>query len=302
MPKLSVVIVNYNTRALTLACLQSVYQAAARGQLDSDMECILVDNASRDDSLAAIGANFPQVRLIANRVNNYFSAGYAQGVAAAIGDYIVVLNADMVVRGNALGQLLAAVAANAEIGAATTSMYFADDTLQHNCADFPTLWDTILDYSLLGKLLAKHKAARRARLWYANWDRCSSRTVDILPGSCIMAPRAIWKQTGGFDARMLMYFSDDYFCRQVQALGKSTFYIVSDGITHYEGASKNHSTWSIGVYMRDLLVYARLVYGRGGQWLLALLIWPTWLAQWLKAKQQASQRARQPTATLPPPV
>jgi GT2 family glycosyltransferase len=279
---LSVVLVNYNTRQLLLDCLASVYQSADRSALR--LECIVIDNASADNSPEAVQAQFPQVQLIANSQNRYFSAAYTQGVNLAAGRYVVVINSDMLIKGETLAQLVRQMESDPGIGAATTTMFFPDGRLQRNGARFTPFRYLLLNYTLLGKLFPGRLRAFNDWLWYRDWDRGTRRQIDVLPGSCIIASQEVWQATGGFDARMLMYFSDDYLSRAVQKLGKQTVYLVSDGIVHYEGASaKQMSAWALRTYLRDLLVYTRLVYGRPAQVILAVLLLPTWIAMRLKA-------------------
>ncbi len=276
-PLLSIVIVNYKSAALTLDCLASIFRAPVPA-----MEIVVIDNASHDGSVEQIRAAYPHIRLIANTENTYFSAAYTQGVNLAHGQYVVVLNADMVVQGRALHQLLAQVQAEPGIGAATTTMFFPDGRLQRNGARHTSFGYLLLNYTLVGKVLRHPLEARKAWLWYADWDRTTARDIDVLPGSCIIARRETWLAAGAFDARMKMYFSDDYFSLRIKRLGLRTVYLVSEGIIHYEGASKSMSAWALRMYIRDLLVYTRLVFGRPAQWLLAILIFPTWLAQRLR--------------------
>lgn len=274
---LSVVVVNYNTRDLLLDFLQSIYQTVL------PIECIVIDNASQDGSVEAVQSAYPQTQVVVNTQNRYFSAGYTQGVMLAQGRYILVLNSDMVVKGDTLRQLVQGMEASPHIGAATTTMFFPDGRLQRNCAHFTPLWYLCLNYSFLGKLFPARLSKANEWLWYQDWDRTTPRPVESLSGSCIIARRETWQRIGGFEARMVMYFSDDYFSRQVLGLGLENHYLVSDGIIHYEGATaKKRSAWSLRIYMHDLLVYTRLVYGRVAACLLAVLIAPTYAAQRLR--------------------
>lgn len=283
-PLLSVVVVNYNTRQFTLDCLASLYESARRSGLT--IEVIVIDNASSDGSPSAIRAAYPSAQIVANTANHYFSAAYTQGVAQAQGEYVIVLNSDMVVRGETLGQLVRALNADSTIGAATTNLYTPDGRLQRTGARFTPYPYLVLQYTFLGKILAARLRRLNDWLWYADWDRTTARDIDVLPGSCIIARRAVWQQTGGFDARMLMYFSDDYLSRAVQGLGKRTVYLQSDGIVHYEGGSSRQiSAWVLRTYLRDLLVYTRLVYGRAAQLTLAILLVPTWVMQRLRVRR-----------------
>jgi GT2 family glycosyltransferase len=279
--ELSVVVVNYNTRQLTLDCLSSIYRSGT----GLTLEVIVIDNASTDGSAEAICAAFPQVVFVANATNRYFSAAYTQGIHMARGQYVLVLNPDMVVQGQTLSQLLDQFKADPALGAATTVMYFPDGRLQRNGSRFTPLGYLALNYTFLGKVFARHLRKSSEWLWYADWDRRTTRDIDVLPGSCIIAAKATWLAAGAFDARMKMYFSDDYFSRRVQQLSKRTVYLLSDGIIHYEGASaKQMSAWALRTYLRDLLIYTQLVFGRPAQALLAVLLIPTYIAQRIRAR------------------
>jgi GT2 family glycosyltransferase len=280
-PDLSIVIVNYRVKRLLLDCLASIYRR--EGKTPLSIECIVIDNASGDGSVEAVQASYPDVKLLANAQNRYFSAAYTQGIWAATGRYVLALNPDMIVEGDTLAQLVRHMDARPEVGAATTTMRFPDGTLQRTGSRFVTFGYLLYRYTLLGKLFTKRLRAYEDWLWYADWDRRTERPIDLLPGSCIIASQATWLAAGGFDRRMLLYFSDDYVSRAVQKLGKQTVYLISDGIIHYEGASSRNTQKRIGAYFRDLLVYTRLVFGRPAQIVLGILIIPTWVVQRLKA-------------------
>jgi GT2 family glycosyltransferase len=285
VPDLSIVIVNYNTCNLLLDLLESIYTNPNHSFLQ--FECIVIDNASSDGSAAEIPARYPQVRFVANAQNRFFSAAYTQGIQQAEGRYILAINPDMVVEGNTLAQLVQQMDADSTIGAATTTMHSRDGELQRNGSRFVTLNYLLLQYTFWGKLLPQRFRAARDWLWYADWDRTSRRAIDVLPGCCIIASRETWAAVGGFDDRMLIYFSDDYVSRAVQRLGKQTVYLVSDGIIHYEGASTRIrrvlTPRFLRIYFHDLLVYTRLIFGRPTQVMLAILLIPTWIVQRLKA-------------------
>lgn len=278
---LSVAIVSYNTRQLLLDCLASIYQTAG----DLSIECIVVDNASSDGSVQAIRQHFPQVQLIANTENRYFSAANNQAIYAASGQYILLLNPDTKVCGRTLAQLVAYMKAVPEVGAATTTMRFPDGTLQRNGSRFTSFAYLLFHYTWLGKLWRRRQRAYEDWLWYSDWDRTTTHQVDVLPGCCIIASRGIWRAIGGLDPRMLMYFSDDFLSQAVQRMGQQTMYVASDGIVHYENAStRQGSRRALNLYMHDLLVYTCLTFGRAAQLILAVLLAPTWLIQLTKAR------------------
>lgn len=97
-PKLSIIIVSFNTRDVTDECLRSIYTAEWR----DDFEIIVIDNASKDGSCEMINNKYPQVRLIENSENVLFAKANNQGAAIAKGDYVLLLNSDTIVEKNNL--------------------------------------------------------------------------------------------------------------------------------------------------------------------------------------------------------
>ena len=285
MLDLSIVIVNHNTRQLLLDCLESIYGRAQ----DIGYEVIVVDNASSDGSAEAVQAQFPEVILIVNAVGRYFAGGNNQGIAVAQGRYILALNPDTLVLSDTLAQLVQQMDARLDIGAATTIQYTADKQVLPNGSRQVTYGYLLFQYTFLGKLFPHRLQAYRDWLWYADWDRMSEHEVGVLPGSCIIASREIWAAIGGFHEALLIYFTEDVLSAAVQALGKRTVYLVTDGIIHYEGAATFDSQTRtltgryLNMYLRSLLTYTALSFGRLAQALLAIMIVPTWIVQWLKA-------------------
>ena len=161
---LSVVIVNYNTRQMTLDCLASIMTAAA----DLHVELILIDNASTDGSVAAIREAFPAAVVIVNQHNVYFSAACNQGLMAARGRYALLLNPDTVVQPGTLGQLVTYMDTNAQVGAATTTMRFPNGTLQRNGSQPAGFSYLAVHYTWLGKLFPRWRQALNNDLWYGD--------------------------------------------------------------------------------------------------------------------------------------
>ena len=108
--ELSVIIISYNTRKLTLECLESLYKETA----DINFETILVDNASRDDSVSAVKEEYPQVRVIALKENIGFARANNLASESACGRYLLFLNPDTVIINNAVENILVFAQQNPE--------------------------------------------------------------------------------------------------------------------------------------------------------------------------------------------
>ena len=277
--QLSTVICNYNTRDELARALQSLLDHA--GTLAH--EIIVVDNASHDGSAEMVRQRFPTVRLIESGENRWFSGGNNLGMRAAQGDYVLILNPDTIILPGALQTLVAYLNEHPAAGAVTARMTFADGRLQRNCSQFITYADLLLGYTFLGVLLRAWRNQRRAVMWYSDWDRESTRAVDVAPGSCIMARRAILNQIDHFDERLKLFFTDDELCQKIAGSGAALHYVAEATIIHDEHASLNQvPRLTQRVYFEDLLTYTRLYIGSLQAGLLAGLLVPTRAAMNLK--------------------
>ena len=151
MPDVSVVIVNYNTREPLRRCLESI--KAERGSLD--LEVIIVDNASKDDSASMIRQVMPEAVLIEPGHNTWFSGGNNIGFQKATADTIYILNADTRLQPNGLQTMLDYLRAHPDVGAVTCRMEYPEGGLQQTCSRVPDYLNLLLGYTFLGVLLKR---------------------------------------------------------------------------------------------------------------------------------------------------
>lgn len=139
--KLSVNILNYNTAGLLKSCLSAVL--ASKGFEARELEVIVVDNNSSDNSVEMVRKDYPDVKLVRNRKNLGFSAGNNVGIKVARGNFLLLLNTDTLVEPDALVTVLNAMENDRSIGAATCLLQTADgkiDPASHR--GFPTPWNS----------------------------------------------------------------------------------------------------------------------------------------------------------------
>lgn len=285
--KLSTVICNYNTRDKLARALESLQQQAA----GLAHEIIVADNASNDGSAAMVRARFPDVRLFETGANLWFSGGNNVGIRAAQGAYVLILNPDTVILPGALDTLIAYLDAHPAVGAVTSRMIWDDGRLQMNGSRFPAFGDLLLAYSGVGVLFPGWRERRRRRMWYADWDRESTRAIEVAPGSCLMVRREILAAIGGFDEALKLFYTDDDLCRQIRQTGAAIHYVAEATIIHDEHASVDQVPRTTRrVYFEDMLAYAQKYHGRLAAGVLAIALGPTRLAMELK------RRAKTPPA------
>lgn len=230
---LSILVVSYNTRALTLACLASVYEQTQ----ESSYEVIVVDNQSADDSAKAIAEQYPQVRLICTDKNIGFAAANNMAAREARGQYLMLLNPDTYLLENAADHLLCFAKQNSRAGIWGGRTLYPDGRLNpYSCWARPTLWSSICLVTGLSRLLS-HTTLFNPEA-YGGWKRDSVREVDIVTGCFFLIRKQNWDRLGGFDAAFFMYGEEADLCLRARAAGLTAVLDPDSVIVHYGGASE----------------------------------------------------------------
>lgn len=283
-PRLSILIVSYNTREMTLACLDSIV-AETRAV---DYEIIVVDNASADGSAEAIAAHPAGVRLCALNENLGFAAGNNLAARHACGDLILLLNPDTVVISEAIDRVVAFSERRPEAMIWGGRTVFADGRLNPASA-----WGRMTPWRLLCRATGLTALGAKTSLLngeaMGGWTRESEREVDIVSGCFLLLSRRLWRRLGGFDPLFFMYGEEADLCLRARVLGARPAVAPEATIIHHGGASEATRE---GKMVRLLAAKASLIDRHFPRWQrragLALhAAWPLtrWLA--LAAKSQA---------------
>jgi hypothetical protein len=227
--ELSIVIVNFNTKDLTVGCVKSIEREAK----DLKFEVLLTDNGSNDGSVEA----FKKIKeewywkdrftLILNDSNTGYAKANNQGIRRAKGKYILLLNNDTVVHPNALQNLLKFAEKTPNAGVIGSRLLNIDGSLQMSCYHFPTITNAIKEY-WLGKKGLFEKFAPKGN---------DPVTVDSVVGAAFLITPEAKKKVGILDERYFAYFEDIDYCRQTWKQGLKVYYLPESVITHYHGAT-----------------------------------------------------------------
>lgn len=234
--KLSIIIVNYNTFALTKQTIDSVLCK----KHDFNYEIILVDNASSDGSIEALEECFKEecknqlIHIIKNTDNLGFAKANNIGMRRAKGTYILLLNSDTEVEGNCLENCLKQMEQNEKLGALGCKVVLPNGTLDHACKrGFPTPKASL--YYFL-------KWDKKDPIKYGQYDALhlgedEVGEVDALMGAFMLMPRKVLDEVGLLDEDFFMYGEDIDLCFRIKAAGYSILYYPKERITHYKGGS-----------------------------------------------------------------
>jgi GT2 family glycosyltransferase len=267
--KLSIVIVNWNTRDLLATCLESVLASAA----NSEMEVIVVDNASSDGSARMVRERFPQVYLIENQTNVGFACANNQAMQRCRGRFVLLLNSDTRVLSDALGQLVAFLEGHPRAGAAGPTLLNGDGSLQPSCHPMLTpareFWRLIFLDTLL------HRATYGAGFWNSSLPR----PVEVIKGACLMLRREALSEVGLLDETYFMYTEEMDLCLRLAQAGWQLWWVPAAQIIHYGEASSRQAAQDmyIQLYRSKIQFYRKF----GGEtrasffkWLVRLAYWP----------------------------
>lgn len=273
---LSIVILSWNTKALTSACLDSLRSDEA----ETTRELIVVDNGSEDGSADHIAEHYPEVILVRNPDNRLYAEGNNQGARRATGKWLCTLNSDTEVRPGALDKLVRWLKDHPDYGAASAKLVNPDGSVQPACTRFPGLLDPIADSTRLGSAIPICKRyARYQRM--SDFDHMHSRDVDQPPGAVMVFDREEYLAYGGLDPVLSLFFNDVDMCKRLWADGRRIRFVADAEVVHHGGASttlftnKNRNS----IWFRNRESFYEKHYGSlGKQWLRGVLV--MWAAEY----------------------
>jgi GT2 family glycosyltransferase len=230
-PRLSVVIVNWNTRDYLLGALKSIYDAP----LTFSFEVIVVDNGSTDSSAEAVAREFPQVNLIANPENNGYAAGNNQGLRASNGECVLLLNPDVVLPRGGLERAIEILSGRPEVGALGVRLVDPDGTPQRSVRGFPTPWAVFCEAVGLSRLFPMSPTFASYRMSWFTYDH--EAEVDQPMGTFLLIPRRALEEVGLLDERFPIFFNEVDWCYRARQKGWKILFSPEAEIVHYGGGS-----------------------------------------------------------------
>lgn len=227
----SVVIVNFNAGEFLSDAVASVF---AQGV--PPVECIVVDNASRDDSIARLRSHIPDPRLniLEQDSNLGFAAGCNRGIARASGAFVLLMNPDCFLEEDSLERMVAALAENEDAGAVGPLILNADGTEQRGCRrDIPTPWQIFCVGVGLHRLMPNHP---RFRSFNQLGIDLPGEVVQVqsVSGACILIRHETIEQVGLLDERYFLHFEDLDWCMRAGESGHQILF-QPDATAHHIG-------------------------------------------------------------------
>lgn len=253
---LSIIIVNYNTGALTSACIESCLSQ----KLSPQTEIIVVDNGSSDNSVSFLRSDFPEITVINNKRNQGLAAGVNKALNAAHGQFYLVLNPDIIALPGSIPTLIDFLKQHPGVGVAGGQLLSPSGKVQYSCYRFYRLLTIIYRRTLLGRTSFGKKEIDTFLM--KDFDHNSRRDVDWLMGSCLAVRASAVKEVGGMDERFFLYFEDVDWCRRFWQGGWRVTYVPEAKFSHFhQQSSRQGSTigiitnWATREHIRSAFKY-----------------------------------------------
>jgi hypothetical protein len=222
--RVAAIVVTYDALPWIEQCLDSL-----RG-----VETVVVDNGSRDGTVAFVHERYPGVRVVETE-NRGLGAGWNIGLRETSSAYALLLNADAWLLNDALERLVAFAGARPRAAVIGPRLLHPDGTLQRSVRGFPTVWRLATEYFFLRKL-APGSSALNA-FYGGGFDHREVRDVEVVMGACMLLRRAAVDEVGECDEDFFLFSEETDWCYRFREAGWEVVFFPDAECVHVRGAA-----------------------------------------------------------------
>jgi len=223
---LSIIVVTHESAADIDQCLMALLDAPD----GVTTEVIVVDNASRDGTAAAVASRFPTVRVIRKKERHGFATNCNIGAVAAAGRHLMLLNPDTRVHEGAASSLVSYLDNHPEVGAVGPRLVYPDGSPQASARRFPTAAAALVRRTPL-RLLFRDSEVERHHLMFDQM-MTQPQAVDWVLGAALAVRGETFAALGGLDDGYRLYCEDIDLCWRVQAEGWWVHHLPAAVVEH----------------------------------------------------------------------
>lgn len=232
MVKLSVVIITRNQSFRLKKCLESILGSDNNRQ---DVEILVVDNNSTDDTLSILRECGSKIKIIENNKNRGVAPARNQGIKAASGKYLMMLDDDTEVLPNCFSKIILFLDSRDDCWCLGTKQLKPNGNLEYSARTFYDLPTILARRTPLGKFM-KNRIRKHLMM---EWDHNSVREVDWVAGASFVMKREAIDAIGNLDERYYFGFEDVDWCYRVKLAGKKVYYLHDAIVIHHvQGSSR----------------------------------------------------------------
>ena len=248
---ISLVTVGMNHRKYLEALYESLYsQIKERMQI----EAIYVDNCSTDGSVEYVREQWPQVKIVQNVEPLGFGENNNKGVMASTGDYIGIVNPDIVFTAGSLGQIMNMV--STKLGGdyvVAPKLLNPDKSVQYSVRKFVTLKMMLQRWMSWENDESENKSVREYLC--KDIDQTKTQEVDWAMGAALFMNRDVYARLGGFDQRYFLYMEDEDLCLRAWQQKIPVIYYPEIELIHNHLRGSTHLSKKTWWHLKSLMKY-----------------------------------------------
>ncbi len=224
---LSIIITHHNTPELLDLCLNSIKRTVK----NIKKEIIVVDSEAKEKTEELIREKHSDIKLIPFKKNVGYSKIVNAGLKKSRGDYILILNADIIVLEGSIAKMLKYIKGHAEVGIVGPQLLDFTGNVQVSCFSFPSLGAILARRTFWGRTKKGKKLLGKFTM--KDSDIRMPRKVNWLQGSAMIIRKKAIEKVGPWDERFFAYFEDTDFCHRFWQKGYSVIYLPTAKMVHY---------------------------------------------------------------------
>lgn len=228
-----------------------------------ELQVIVIDNASKDDSVNMLKTTFPQIQLIENTQNVGFGRANNQALPFIKGDYVLLLNTDAFVETDTIQKTVSFMEIHSETGILGVKLLGRDGVLQPSCRYFPTLTNLFIERIGLKRLFNNIQFVDNMV-----WNHATNRNCDWVPGCYYLVRKTMIDKVGLFDPLYFLYYEEVDHCFAAKKAGWQVTYFAGTSVVHIggesaksEGAISKVSRQLVSLQIESELLYFRKNHG-----------------------------------------
>ena len=252
-PKVSVIIVNWNTKPELERCLH----ALTRAEKSSGFEVIVADNASDDGSVQMARSQFPGVVVLENERNSGFAGGVNMGIRNSQAPYKLIMNPDVALQKGVIENLVEILESKPEAAAVSPRFLNEGGRLQTGYfRKLPSVGQILFFHTILEKVSSRIPWLVNTWLEEVRDISTGPREVAQLPGACMLVRKDALDTVGLMDERFFLFFEDVDWSFRMKAAGWKLM-ASDDEVLHSGGRSFEHtgSAWKFARFLLSLNMY-----------------------------------------------
>ena len=252
MMDVSIILVNYKTKELTINCIHSIFEKTR----DVNFEIFVVDNNSQDGSIEVIEKEFSNINIIKNSINSGFGAANNLAIKQARGKYILCLNTDTLLMNNAIKIMYDFMEdkENNNVGACGGFIYDMNNKPAHCAGRFPTLNEIVWKIGL--RNIFRKRYGKYKKILFSNEEEFLNN-IDYIIGADIFFRKSVLDAVGLFDEDFFMYFEETDLCKRIKDRGYDIKFVKNAQIKHIEGSSSPKNIEKLKMIKESELLYFR---------------------------------------------